>query len=149
MKTADSRARMHPKFCAEGKECLSFLGTCPGVDWSPVYKLRTLLLQVQALMCDNPFKFEPVYWDKQWMEAHSEDYVEMVKYEVINVYIYSLWNFFELSSDVIVMPHACAHVNRKSFLLSAIKIKGRHCEGAGQNAGRVSAFSATDRGNAD
>lgn len=59
MSTEGGSLRIHPQLYAEGKVCLSILGTWHGPRWTASWSLRALLLSVQALLNDEPLRCEP------------------------------------------------------------------------------------------
>jgi len=58
-KTIDNNVRFNPNLYADGKICLSLLGTWPGPKWSSCQNLRSLLLSIQTLLNENPIRNEP------------------------------------------------------------------------------------------
>src|ERR1700677_2988076 len=50
--------RFNPNLYAEGKVCLSILGTWQGPGWKAVQTLETVLISVQSLMNPNPYQNE-------------------------------------------------------------------------------------------
>lgn len=60
--TERGRTRFNPNIYANGKVCLSILGTwsgAPGEQWSACQNLETTLISIQSLMCSNPYQNEP------------------------------------------------------------------------------------------
>jgi len=55
------RVRIHPNLYANGKVCLSFLGTWSGPSWSSCLNINTILLSILSLFNDNPIINEPGY----------------------------------------------------------------------------------------
>lgn len=56
--TNGGRTRFNPNIYAEGKVCLSILGTWrgnPGEEWSSAQGLESVLISVQSLMSVNPY----------------------------------------------------------------------------------------------
>ncbi|KAH8075216.1 hypothetical protein JL721_1212 [Aureococcus anophagefferens] len=49
----------NPNLYANGKVCLSILGTWAGPSWSPTQSLASVLLSIQSLMHDRPYVNEP------------------------------------------------------------------------------------------
>ncbi|OQV18744.1 Ubiquitin-conjugating enzyme E2 Z [Hypsibius exemplaris] len=75
--TGGGTVRFNPNLYANGKVCLSLLGTWSGPQWSPALNISSLLLSIQSLMCDFPYKNEPGY------ERASNTSSEVVKYNVV------------------------------------------------------------------
>ncbi|KAJ5125077.1 uncharacterized protein N7515_008902 [Penicillium bovifimosum] len=64
--TNRGRTRFGPNLYANGKVCLSILGTWPGSrgeQWSPAQGLESVLLSIQSLLSPNPYTLEPGFED--------------------------------------------------------------------------------------
>lgn len=63
--TNGGRCRFNPNIYAQGKVCLSILGTWhgekPGEEWSSAQGLESILWSIQSLMSNNPYENEPGY----------------------------------------------------------------------------------------
>lgn len=59
MGTEGGSLRIHPQLYANGKVCLSILGTWRGPEWSPSLSLRIVLLSIQSLLNEEPLRCEP------------------------------------------------------------------------------------------
>ena len=60
--TNGGQTRFNPNIYAQGKVCLSILGTWPGEKgegWSSAQGLESVLLSIQSLMSPNPWENEP------------------------------------------------------------------------------------------
>jgi len=57
--TDDGNCRFNPNLYADGKVCLSILGTWPGPSWSPVQTCMSVLISIQSLMNKTPYCNEP------------------------------------------------------------------------------------------
>lgn len=53
--------RIHPNLYADGKVCLSILGTWGQNDWSPFLTFEKILLTIQGLCDNNPISHEPSF----------------------------------------------------------------------------------------
>lgn len=51
--------RIHPNLYADGKVCLSILGTWNGPSWTSTLSIDTLLRTIQSLLDNEPMKHEP------------------------------------------------------------------------------------------
>lgn len=118
--TNGGRTRFNPNIYAEGKVCLSILGTwrgyvrgdarrrtftdCsdsePGEQWSSAQGLESVLLSIQSLMSSNPYENEPGF------EAHKKDqprpkaYAEKIRHETIRISIVErLENLLGIGTD--------------------------------------------------
>merc|ERR1719507_1094253 len=76
LSTDGGSLRIHPQLYADGKVCLSILGTWHGPKWSAGLSLRTLLLSIQSLLNEEPLRCEPGF------EESSNEAVERA-----NVYV--------------------------------------------------------------
>ena len=59
--TDGGRVRFNPNLYANGKVCLSILGTWSGPGWSPAQWIGSVLLSVQTLLGTHPYHNEPGY----------------------------------------------------------------------------------------
>eukprot|EP01062_Namystynia_karyoxenos_P003011 TRINITY_DN11051_c0_g1_i1.p2 TRINITY_DN11051_c0_g1~~TRINITY_DN11051_c0_g1_i1.p2 ORF type:complete len:350 (+),score=135.03 TRINITY_DN11051_c0_g1_i1:96-1052(+) len=59
MNTDGGQVRFNPNLYANGKVCLSILGTWDGPAWVPTLGLRGVLLSVQSLLGERPWENEP------------------------------------------------------------------------------------------
>ena len=57
--TGGGTVRMGPNLYADGKVCLSILGTWEGPSWLPCHNLGTVLLSIQSLLSRDPARNEP------------------------------------------------------------------------------------------
>lgn len=64
MTTGAGTVRFNPNLYADGKVCLSILGTWSGPGWSPAMSLQSVLLSIQSLLCENPYFNEPAFENK-------------------------------------------------------------------------------------
>ena len=59
------QVRFNPNLYAQGKVCLSILGTWraehPGEQWSAVQSVQSILLSIQSLLHDAPYHNEPSF----------------------------------------------------------------------------------------
>ncbi|EOD50463.1 Ubiquitin-conjugating enzyme e2z [Neofusicoccum parvum] len=64
--TNSGRTRFNPNIYAQGKVCLSILGTWrgePGEEWSSAQGLESILISIQSLMSPDPYENEPGFED--------------------------------------------------------------------------------------
>jgi len=61
MLTTDGKTRINPNLYANGKVCLSILGTWSGPGWIQSMTLSSVLMQIQTLMNEDPLQNEPGY----------------------------------------------------------------------------------------
>ncbi|KAG5929905.1 hypothetical protein E4U42_003966 [Claviceps africana] len=90
--TNGGRCRFNPNIYANGKVCLSILGTWRGErgeEWSSAQGLESILLSIQSLMSANPYENEPGFED-----AHEESdkiaqkhYVQKIRHECLRISI--------------------------------------------------------------
>ncbi|XP_055348798.1 ubiquitin-conjugating enzyme E2 Z-like [Paramacrobiotus metropolitanus] len=74
--TGGDTVRFNPNLYANGKVCLSLLGTWSGPAWSPALNISSLLLSIQSLMGEFPYRNEPGF------EKSPENSPEVVRYNI-------------------------------------------------------------------
>jgi len=84
MTTGGGTVRFNPNLYANGKVCLSILGTWPGPSWSPALSLSSLLISIQSLMNDKPYHNEPGY-ERERNAGASRQYNLIVEHETVRV----------------------------------------------------------------
>tara|TARA_Y100000389_G_C17422638_1_gene497636 strand:- start:636 stop:1331 length:696 start_codon:yes stop_codon:yes gene_type:complete len=72
--------RFNPNLYADGKICLSILGTWSGEPWSPNMNLKTVLLQIQTRMNENPMTNEPGYEGYSITDPQVKNYANLIWY---------------------------------------------------------------------
>lgn len=77
-KTSDGTIRFNPNYYADGKVCLSLIGTFGENSWNPAVSLTTLLVTLQSRLNENPLINEPGH-EKGDTNQH-EDYKKYVLY---------------------------------------------------------------------
>ncbi|CAE8584009.1 unnamed protein product, partial [Polarella glacialis] len=70
--------RLHPQLYADGKVCLSILGTWHGPQWTASSNIRTVLLSIQSLLSEDPLRCEP------GLENAPDDQVEQANVFVVH-----------------------------------------------------------------
>lgn len=86
--TNNGKTRFNPNIYAEGKVCLSILGTWrgnPGEEWSSAQGLESVLLSIQSLMSSNPYENEPGYETAKKEEPNPRAYVAKIRHETLRV----------------------------------------------------------------
>jgi len=86
--TNAGRTRFNPNIYAEGKVCLSILGTwrgTPGEDWSSAQGLESLLLSIQSLLSPNPYENEPGYEEARPNEVEPAAYIAKIRHETLRL----------------------------------------------------------------
>ncbi|KXT10907.1 hypothetical protein AC579_3483 [Pseudocercospora musae] len=86
--TNGGRTRFNPNIYAEGKVCLSILGTWrgnPGEEWSSAQGLESVLLSIQSLMSANPYENEPGYETHKKEEPNPAAYVAKIRHETLRI----------------------------------------------------------------
>ncbi|XP_077564974.1 ubiquitin-conjugating enzyme E2 Z-like [Haemaphysalis longicornis] len=83
MTTDGGRVCFHPHLYANGKICLSILGTWMGPAWSAAQSIATVLMSIQSLMSETPYANRPGYLN-QGNSSPSKRYV-FVQHETIRV----------------------------------------------------------------
>ncbi|KAK0672888.1 small conjugating protein ligase [Cercophora samala] len=88
--TNSGRTRFNPNIYANGKVCLSILGTWrgePGEEWSAAQGLESILLSIQSLMSTNPYENEPGFEDANESsdKKNQKDYVQKIRHETLRI----------------------------------------------------------------
>jgi ubiquitin-protein ligase len=130
--TTDGKVRFNPNLYACGKVCLSILGTWAGPKWEPVMTLKSVLLSIQSLMCENPLRNEPGYDCIHSSDTKALQYTQYVIYNtykigimmVINSSLSYNVNLLELFRTEIMDNLKKNYNNLKNDLLSYAEIYG-------------------------
>ncbi|KAL1443440.1 hypothetical protein MTO96_007518 [Rhipicephalus appendiculatus] len=84
MTTDAGRVRFNPNLYANGKVCLSILGTWEGPPWSPVQCIGSVLVSIQSLLNEDPYYNEPGFtpgtrtdWAKRYKDRVQHDTVRV------------------------------------------------------------------------
>jgi ubiquitin-conjugating enzyme E2 Z len=86
--TNGGQTRFNPNIYAQGKVCLSILGTWPGEKgegWSSAQGLESVLLSIQSLMSPNPWENEPGEEDGKITDAEPAAYARKVRHETLRI----------------------------------------------------------------
>ena len=78
--TTNGKVRFNPNLYACGKVCLSILGTWSGPKWEPVMTLKSVLLSIQSLMCEQPLRNEPGHENTNGTSLISLQYTQYVTF---------------------------------------------------------------------
>lgn len=89
--------RMHPNLYADGKVCLSILGTWSQNEWSPFLTFEKILLTIQGLCDTNPLSHEPSY------ERLKEDSRDAKEYTVRARWL-ALYSTFSMMEKISTLP---------------------------------------------
>ncbi|QSZ32870.1 hypothetical protein DSL72_002451 [Monilinia vaccinii-corymbosi] len=110
--TNGGRCRFNPNIYAQGKVCLSILGTWRGErgeEWSSAQGLESILISIQSLMSSNPYENEPGFesaneaGDKQ----NQKDYVAKIRHETLRIsVIQRLEEYLNLTSTGTSLPYS-------------------------------------------
>jgi len=90
--TNGGRTRFNPNVYAQGKVCLSILGTWRGErgeEWSSAQGLYSILISIQSLMSSNPYENEPGFEDakSEYDKTNQANYVAKIRHETLRVSI--------------------------------------------------------------
>jgi ubiquitin-conjugating enzyme E2 Z len=103
--TNGGRTRFNPNIYANGKVCLSILGTWRGErgeEWSAAQGLESILLSIQSLMSTNPYENEPGFEDANEPsdKKNQAEYVQKIRHETLRIsVIQRLEGYLGLASD--------------------------------------------------
>lgn len=112
--TNGGRCRFNPNIYANGRVCLSILGTWRGErgeEWSAAQGLESILLSIQSLMSANPYENEPGFEDANEVsdKKNQKDYVQKIRHETLRVsVIQRMEEYLGLNLDGTVAPTAAA-----------------------------------------
>ena len=88
--TGGGRIRFNPNLYAEGKVCLSILGTFIGTDsgekgdeWMSSMTIRTICLSIRSLLNENPASNEPALDGVDVNSETSQKYIKYVRYSTV------------------------------------------------------------------
>mmetsp|Transcript_57232 Transcript_57232/g.48332 ORF Transcript_57232/g.48332 Transcript_57232/m.48332 type:complete len:107 (+) Transcript_57232:140-460(+) len=65
--------RFHPNMYADGKVCLSILGTWNGPEWNPLLNLSSVAVTISSLFDSNPIRHEPGYENKDLSDVQANN----------------------------------------------------------------------------
>ncbi|TWU78022.1 hypothetical protein ED733_006499 [Metarhizium rileyi] len=88
--TNGGRCRLNPNIYANGKVCLSILGTWRGErgeEWSSAQGLESILLSIQSLLSANPYENEPGFEDanEESDKVYQKDYIQKIRHESLRI----------------------------------------------------------------
>ena len=83
--TTDGKVRMNPNLYANGKVCLSLLGTWSGPQWTSCQNLSTIILSIMSILHENPIINEPGYTQTPIQSKRNRLYNLLVSHANIRV----------------------------------------------------------------
>ena len=86
--TNRGKTRFNPNIYAQGKVCLSILGTWhgeKGEEWSSAQGLESVLLSIQSLMSPNPWENEPGEEGGKLTDPEPAAYANKVRHETLRI----------------------------------------------------------------
>ena len=88
--TNAGRSRFNPNIYANGKVCLSILGTWsgePGEQWSSAQGIESTLISIQSLMCSSPYENEPGFESPRGEEDkdNKAHYIKKIRHETLRL----------------------------------------------------------------
>ncbi|CAF1434872.1 unnamed protein product [Adineta ricciae] len=122
MTTGNNTVRFNPNLYANGKVCLSILGTWTGPAWSAAQCLSSVLISIQSLMSENPYHNEPGY-EKERQDGHSKAYNEIIQHETIRVAV----------CEMLENPNSCPEQLRKHMIDQFLKSYDHYVRICSQN----------------
>lgn len=108
--TNGGRCRFNPNIYAQGKVCLSILGTWRGErgeEWSSAQGLESILISIQSLMSSNPYENEPGFEtaNDEADKKNQKDYVNKIRHESLRVsVIQRMEEYLGISPSGAVLP---------------------------------------------
>lgn len=79
--------RPHPNLYADGKVCLSILGTWNGPSWTPAFTGMAVANSISSLLIDNPISAEPGFENEPSTSQKAMDYRILSAYFNIKFYV--------------------------------------------------------------
>eukprot|EP00752_Nemacystus_decipiens_P008465 g7565.t2 len=110
--TGGGKVRFNPNLYANGKVCLSILGTWSGPSWSPVHSISSVLLSIQSLMSEKPYHNEPGF-EEASNPQDVRDYNDCITHENLRAAVCSMVDDSSLWSS---MPECFQALTRELFL---------------------------------
>ncbi|KAI9651017.1 hypothetical protein NHQ30_001054 [Ciborinia camelliae] len=107
MTTNGGRCRFNPNIYAQGKVCLSILGTWRGErgeEWSSAQGLESILISIQSLMSSNPYENEPGFEtaNDDSDRKNQKDYVAKIRHETLRIsVIQRLEEYLGISAGIV------------------------------------------------
>ncbi|RMJ23166.1 ubiquitin conjugating enzyme [Aspergillus sp. HF37] len=88
--TNHGKCRFNPNIYANGKVCLSILGTWTGESgeqWSSAQGLESILISIQSLLSSNPYENEPSYEDRKGPgdKKNMASYIAKIRHETLRI----------------------------------------------------------------
>lgn len=111
MTTGGGQVRFNPNLYANGKVCLSILGTYPGPEWTATQGVRSLLLNIQAIFCEKPYCNEPGF-EEERNKGDIQSYNDMIAHETLRVAVLGMVN----NKYHLTMPAKFVDFMQKQFL---------------------------------
>ena len=94
--TTNGSIRFNPNLYENGYICLSILGTWSGPKWSACQTLKSILLSLQTLLNEHPFRNEPSYEDLKETDERLFNYDRSIEYHNLSYAICDI--IFDLKS---------------------------------------------------
>lgn len=113
--------RIHPNLYANGKVCLSFLGTWSGPPWTSIMDLSSILLSIQSLLNENPLRNEPGY--EKTKGTVNRNYNQVIQYNTIDNLIIDAYH--KLPEDCLVFKETIRRhlIQNNDMILKSIQSK--------------------------
>lgn len=90
MTTDAGRVRFNPHLYASGKVCLSILGTWEGPAWSPAQGMESVLVSIQSMLNEEPYRDEPLLASELVNAGAVTRYNNFIQHETIRVAVCSM-----------------------------------------------------------
>ena len=88
-KTNDGFTRFNPNLYKNGKVCISLLNTWQGEQWSSCQNISTILLNLVALLNNNPLLNEPGITNRH---HDYENYNKIIRFQNLNFSVLKFFN---------------------------------------------------------
>ncbi len=125
--TGGGVVRFNPNLYANGKVCLSVLGTWSGPSWTPTQTIGSVLLSIQSLLNERPYTNEPGF-EKAESAGVVSDYNDVVAHETLRVAVLET-----VTNKRGPLSTALRHAALETF----VALKDQYCERCDVYAGRL------------
>jgi ubiquitin-protein ligase len=118
-----SDCRIHPNLYADGKICLSILGTWGSQEWSPFLTFEKVLITIQGLLSENPITHEPSYENTHLSQKRATDYAVQSRWLSLLCVKHTLLNKHILPEEFQTVVQEYFDTNKEVYLKSIDLLK--------------------------
>ena len=111
---------MHPNLYADGKVCLSILGTWGTKEWSPLLTFEKVLYTIQGLLDNNPVLHEP---GQRRNNTYEESYRATARYWGLKAGVVDVLKRTDLNPEIMDIMKNYFQKNIDKYIQSAEKLR--------------------------